>query len=53
MDFYKMAAFTYDFDHRGGGVNRSKMLTALTREEKMSFLQGGPLDGVSLLSTPT
>ena len=45
MDFYKMAAFTYDFDHRGGGVNRSKMLTALTREEKMSFLQAIPIDG--------
>ncbi|MEC7407871.1 MAG: DUF1549 domain-containing protein, partial [Planctomycetota bacterium] len=45
MDFYKMAAFTYDFDHRGGGVNRSKMFTELSREEKRSFLQAVPIEG--------
>ena len=45
MDFFKMAAFTYDFDHRGGGVNRSKMLGALTQEEKEAYFAAIPIQG--------
>ena len=45
MDFFRMAAFTYDFDHRGGGVNRSKMHVALTREEKQAYSDAIPIQG--------
>lgn len=44
MDFFKMAAFTYDFDHRGGGVNRSKMLGALSIEEKEAYSAAIPIE---------
>ena len=44
MDFFKMSAFTYDFDHRGGGVNRSKMLGALTQEEKAAYFAAIPIE---------
>ena len=43
MDFFKMAAFTYDFDHRGGGKNRSKMLNALREEERAAYLAAIPI----------
>lgn len=45
MDFFKMAAFTYDFDHRGGGVNRGRMLNALTQEEKEAYSAAIPIEG--------
>ena len=45
MDFFKMAAFTYDFDHRGGGVNRSKMFGALTQEERAAYTAAIPIEG--------
>ena len=45
MDFFKMAAFTYDFDHRGGGVNRSAMNSALRQEEKEAYLAAIPIKG--------
>lgn len=44
MDFFKMAAFTYDFDHRGGGANRSKMLSALMEEEKAAYFAAIPIE---------
>ncbi len=44
MDFFKMAAFTYDFDHRGGGVNRSKMLGVLSEEEKQAYRDAIPIE---------
>ena len=45
MDFFKMAAFTYDFDHRGGGVNRGKMASALTHEERAAYFSAIPIEG--------
>ena len=37
MDFFKMAAFTYGFDHRGGNANRSNIQTALRQEEESAY----------------
>ena len=45
MDFFKMAAFTYDFDHRGGGKNRSAMHVALKQEEKAAYFAAIPIEG--------
>ncbi|MEO0414186.1 MAG: DUF1549 domain-containing protein [Verrucomicrobiota bacterium] len=45
MDFYRMAAFTYDFDHRGGGANRSKMHGILRSEEKQAYLDAVDIEG--------
>lgn len=39
MDFFKMAAFTYGFDHRGGNANRSAVHTALRQEEDAAYQQ--------------
>lgn len=44
MDFFKMAAFTYDFDHRGGGVNRGKMHNALRQEEREAYFAAIPIE---------
>ena len=44
MEFYKMAAFTYDFDHRGGGQNRSLMIQALRKEEKDAYFAAIPIE---------
>ena len=44
MDFFKMAAFTYDFDHRGGGVNRKEMLIALSKEEREAYFAAIPIE---------
>lgn len=45
MDFYKMAAYTYDFDHRGGGANRSAMHTALGKEERQAYIDAVGIEG--------
>lgn len=45
MDFFKMAAFTYDFDHRGGGKNRHTMANALSQEEKAAYHAAIPIEG--------
>ena len=37
MDFFKMAAFTYGFDHRGGNANRGNIHTALRKEEEEAY----------------
>lgn len=37
MDFFKMAAFTYGFDHRGGNANRGNIHTALRQEEESAY----------------
>ncbi len=37
MDFFKMAAFTYGFDHRGGNANRGNIHTALREEEEEAY----------------
>ena len=39
MDFFKMAAFTYGFDHRGGNANRGNIHTALREEEEEAYLK--------------
>ncbi len=38
MDFFKMAAFTYGYDHRGGNPHRSGIHQALRAEEKAAYL---------------
>jgi hypothetical protein len=37
MDFFRMAAFTYGFDHRGGNANRTNIHTALREEEEEAY----------------
>jgi hypothetical protein len=37
MDYFKMAAFTYGFDHRGGNRHRSGVHNALKEEEKAAY----------------
>ncbi len=45
MDFYKMAAFTYDFDHRGGGRNRGAMLNVLGKEARQAYIDAVGIEG--------
>ncbi len=37
MDYFRMAAFTYGFDHRGGNPHRSGIYNALNEEEKTAY----------------
>lgn len=37
MEYFKMAAYTYGFDHRGGNPNRSGVHGALKKEEQAAY----------------
>lgn len=37
MEYFKMAAFTYGFDHRGGNPNRAAIHNALKEEEMAAY----------------
>lgn len=37
MDYYRMAAFTYGYDHRGGNPHRSGIAASLREEERAAY----------------
>ena len=49
MDYYKMAAFTYGFDHRGGNRHRSGIHGALKAEERDAYHDAVGIDDFPFL----
>ena len=45
MDYFRMAAFTYGFDHRGGNPHRSGIFVALKEEEKTAYREAVGIEG--------
>ena len=45
MDYFRMAAFTYGFDHRGGNPHRSGIHNALREEEKAAYEDAVGIEG--------
>jgi hypothetical protein len=45
MDYFRMAAFTYGFDHRGGNPHRSGVHNALRAEEKAAYFDAVKIEG--------
>ncbi len=49
MDYFRMAAFTYGFDHRGGNPHRSGVHNALREEEKAAYFDAVKIEGFPYL----
>jgi len=49
MDYFRMAAFTYGFDHRGGNPHRSGIHNALREEEKSAYFDAVGVEGFPFL----
>lgn len=49
MDYFRMAAFTYGFDHRGGNPHRSGVHNALHAEEKAAYFDAVKIEGFPFL----
>ena len=45
MDYFRMAAFTYGFDHRGGNPHRSGIFEALKEEERAAYFDAVEVEG--------
>ena len=51
MDYFKMAAFTWGFDHRGGNPHRSGVHNALRTEEKEAYQEAVGIEGFPYLKS--
>lgn len=49
MDYFRMAAFTYGYDHRGGNPHRSGVHDALREEEKAAYFDAVGIEGFPFL----
>ena len=49
MDYFRMAAFTYGFDHRGGNPHRSGIHEALSAEERAAYFDAVGIEGFPYL----
>ncbi len=49
MDYFRMAAFTYGFDHRGGNPHRSGIHNALKEEEKAAYFAAAEIENFPFL----
>jgi hypothetical protein len=50
MDYYRMAAFTYGYDHRGGNPHRSGIHGALKEEERAAYFDAVEIEDFPLLN---
>ncbi len=51
LDYFKMAAFTYGFDHRGGNPNRSGVHDALKAEEREAYRKAVGIENFPILKS--
>ena len=49
MDYFRMAAFTYGFDHRGGNPHRAGVHAVLKEEEKAAYFDAVKVEGFPFL----